>query len=63
MEDTFVSDYDVVVGDKADALESRVKERLRQGWELQGGVSITGDTNTREYRYVQAMIKVDPIQR
>jgi hypothetical protein len=54
-------EYEVVEGNSSLILEENVKRRLEQGWELQGGVSVTtgSDYNNVAYSYAQAMIRRD----
>lgn len=63
MEDTFVSDYALVTADTANDLESRVKDKLRKGWELRGGVSVAYDCDTKDFRYVQTMVELRSTKR
>ena len=53
-------EYKVVVCSSFWKLEEAVNKFLKEGWELQGGVSCTFvpiDSETHEFRYCQAMIK------
>ena len=52
-------EYKVVVGNSAWILEENVSKRLEEGWELQGGVSVTtgSDSDNAKYSYAQAMIR------
>ena len=58
-------DYKIIETTRSEALESKVRELLAQGWELQGGVSIAiwstptnlYDRYDTNYAYCQAMIK------
>lgn len=56
-----ITDYTVVLKDHPIELQERVMELVSQGWELQGGVSVSV-SESDEYRYVyyaQALIKVE----
>lgn len=48
--------YQILSADSAAILEDRVTEALRDGWQLQGGVSIA--SHDGELVFAQAMIKV-----
>ena len=55
-------EYYVVQSDHLDTLDEQVNERLKQGWELQGGVSVCvipspTDPQNFWYTYVQAIVK------
>lgn len=51
--------YELVVRDGMRSMEEAVNEMLEEGWKLQGGVSISEDSNT--LCYCQAMIKHDDV--
>lgn len=55
-----IDDYVVVTAHASDDLETSVRERMAQGWQPMGGVSVAL-SETDDYRYVvyaQAMIKM-----
>lgn len=37
-------------------METQVEEKLKEGWKLQGGVSVV-NINSSSNRYIQAMVK------
>ena len=49
--------YIVVKHHKISEFEASVTAYLQDGWKLQGGVSMTVNSNTGEGFYAQAMIK------
>jgi len=62
------TEYYIVQSDHVQTLDDQVNERLKQGWELQGGVSVCvvkapldldsrGDSPDFWYTYLQAMVK------
>jgi hypothetical protein len=66
-----MAQYYIAQSDHVETLEEQVNERLKQGWELQGGVSVCVTNNTLTpkinpdigdqlwYTYLQAMKKDD----
>jgi len=46
--------YDVVTSDEYKRFVQQVNDRLKEGWELAGGVSISSDSC---FRYAQALKK------
>ena len=55
-----INEYVVVTADTPPALESIVRERMSQGWQPMGGVSVAL-SESDDFRYVvyaQAMIKI-----
>ena len=51
--------YEVIVTDNTRTLEKLVKEKLEDGWALQGGCSVarTEWTRSTEHTFTQAVIK------
>lgn len=54
--------YELVVRDDVRSLEGAVNEMLKEGWKLQGGVSVSRLNNCNEM-YCQAMIKHDEVTK
>jgi len=52
-------DYMVVEGSTKEELRIEVKKWLKQGYKLQGGVSIFYRTNNRMSHFAQALINVN----
>lgn len=50
-------DYHPSADEAVTALEGLVNERLQEGWELQGGVSLAYDNETNSYSAAQAVVK------
>lgn len=49
-------DYMIVTSDCWLSLTTEVAKFLKQGWTLQGGVSVTTDSNDEQY-WAQAMVR------
>lgn len=49
--------YELVVRDGIESMNEAVNEMLQDGWQLQGGISVT--STDRVYYYCQAVVKHD----
>lgn len=49
-------EYDVILSDSRAALLDRVNSRLRQGWELQGGIALAYYTGSDDLTFAQALV-------
>lgn len=52
-------EYSIVIDESADEVVNLVNEALKEGWQLQGGLSVTVAANTRGtfFLFGQAMVK------
>lgn len=52
-------EYSIVIDESADEVVNLVNEALREGWQLQGGLSVTVAANTQGtfFLFGQAMVK------
>lgn len=51
--------YELIVRDGIESMNEAVNEMLQDGWQLQGGISVTA--TDRIYYYCQAMVKHDGV--